>query len=296
MRSAASVLVLAVVELSCSTSPPPLIDARHDAARDRSTTDRPSTGDLPGADLPGADRPVKKDVVAWPTCADGTLIGQCSTTRPYICNDQQKLAHMCSKCGCPGYETCNSAQGCDPTVAQLGPKADAYVDELQPAKNFGSAPALQLGRQWGTQGWIDSYLDFDLPPKLLQAGSLATVEKATLRLQLYGWGGWPVDFNVGLVSGTWSETVITYSNVPAAQSSVFDRQVTWGPNAIDVTELVKAWAVTPAAVHGLRLKTIPPSKPIPPPGDGGGYGYGATLGSRENADPAKRPVLEIVYR
>jgi hypothetical protein len=296
MRAGSFVLCALLALVACDESSPPRpADARREAAGDRSGVDRSPVV----ADLSAADRPGQKDVTAWPTCSDGTVVGQCSAqNKPFFCNAQQKLEHRCSACGCPGLQKCNTAlQSCEDAVAKLLPKADAYVDELQPAKNYGSEPELKLARQWGTKGWMDSYLDFDLPAELVQAGILATIEKATLKLQVVGWGGWPVDYEVGLISGSWSELQITYSSVPAVQSSPISGRMKWGSNEIDVSSLVQAWVLSSAAVHGLRLKALPPSVPIPPPTDAGaGYGYSVTMDSREHADPTKRPILEIVYR
>jgi hypothetical protein len=55
------------------------------------------------------------------TCLDGTLIGQCSTTKPKYCDGSETLIDDCQACGCPfGYE-CQTSGSCAISDVLFGP-------------------------------------------------------------------------------------------------------------------------------------------------------------------------------
>jgi len=58
------------------------------------------------------------------TCSDGTIYGQCSTSKPSFCNNGT-LMYKCSLCGCPAGKSCNyTSEACyTPVVATPTPSS-----------------------------------------------------------------------------------------------------------------------------------------------------------------------------
>ncbi|MBU3940590.1 MAG: hypothetical protein KKH88_01545 [Nanoarchaeota archaeon] len=63
-------------------------------------------GDLIFTDIPLGDGPIGE-----PACSDGTLFGQCTETRPYICQAGE-LVENCQVCGCPRNRACKPDGTC----------------------------------------------------------------------------------------------------------------------------------------------------------------------------------------
>lgn len=49
-------------------------------------------------------------------CSDGTLIGNCSLTKPLYCNSSKELVNNCSYCGCENSFSCLTDQSCIRTI------------------------------------------------------------------------------------------------------------------------------------------------------------------------------------
>ncbi|MFH1788152.1 MAG: hypothetical protein ABH834_02075, partial [Candidatus Altiarchaeota archaeon] len=58
---------------------------------------------------PFSDGPKFKVICNYPVssrCADGTMQGECSETKPFLCYSTKGLVERCDKCGCPDGQVC----------------------------------------------------------------------------------------------------------------------------------------------------------------------------------------------
>ena len=159
--------------------------------------------------------------------------------------------------------------------AQLPATADASVTIASPTTNYGSSPVLALGHETTT------YIRFSLsslPPGV-------TVQKATLMLFVDG-VSIPGTINAFAVSGSWSESSITFDNQPSHGASILPVDVsvsTASVNqyvAIDVTSTVRQWANGSLPNDGLKLVLGGPS---------GSFGFD----SKENTLTSHQPQLIV---
>jgi hypothetical protein len=118
----------------------------------------------------------------------------------------------------------------DGATFRFSPRADAYVSQARPTRNFGSDPTL---RACACPNLRRSYLRFDV------TRLAGTVTSATLRL--YGKSTSQVGYSVrSVASAEWIEDQITFANAPTpgpvvARSGSINRG-TW--SSVDVTALV----------------------------------------------------------
>lgn len=73
----------------------------------------PETVEVPQneSDGPFSDRPIFKVICHYPVssrCDDGTMQGDCSETKPFLCYSTKGLVARCDKCGCPEGELCET--------------------------------------------------------------------------------------------------------------------------------------------------------------------------------------------
>ena len=123
-----------------------------------------------------------------------------------------------------------AATATTPTVTSLTvtPLADSYVDGSKSGSNFGSATTLRVDASPD----VRSYLRFDL------SGVSGTITKLTLRIwansgQSSGWQAKPV-------SGTWTESGLTFANAPSLGASVggSGKTIAGSWSSADVTALL----------------------------------------------------------
>jgi glucose/arabinose dehydrogenase len=169
----------------------------------------------------------------------------------------------------PATDTTYTASFDQLTKLTLSPVADARVEEANPSTAYGTQSKLRV--DGGADPDMESYLRFNV------AGvSDGTVVSAKLRLSsLTGTIDGPTLRSAG---NSWSESTVTWSNRPAAGSTVVDdREAIVAPSQVEynVKSLVNAdgtvsFALKPASSDGLDFA------------------------SREYADTTKRPVLELL--
>ncbi len=145
------------------------------------------------------------------------------------------------------------------TEVRLLAAADAYVDQDEPALNFGSDYFLPAGNDQPVapaEGVMRVLIRFDLPNR---AG--ASVTRAVLRVNYRGFWDYPDRPRVIAVQaavGEWAEQSVTWYSQPARAAEV-DGSTTinandqFGYREIDVTALVKKWYEGSLANDGLYL-------------------------------------------
>ena len=125
--------------------------------------------------------------------------------------------------------------------------ADAHVNSARPTVNYGGLSNISVGG--GTMGLIR----FDLGT--LPAGTTGSqISKATLRLyvnRVYT----PGAVSVAPLTGSWSESAVTYSTVPTAGDAAGSVAVMEGEQfvTVDVTPVVQGWVTNPDTNFGLAL-------------------------------------------
>lgn len=211
------------------------------------------------------------------SCKDGTTLGACSSQKPLRCGALLVLAQDCKSCGCPAGSTCGASSRCSGTLkAELS--ADAHVVEPEPAGCFGALPTLKLGRAWN--GETHALLGLDLsaiPPHAL-------VDSATLSVEVVSWSGTALPIEVRLLVDPWAEGQVTWASAPRPLATpAATASLGWGPNLVEVTQLVEAWLASPYVRYGLVLKPAGTDK------------NSLQLASREEASTVKRPRVTIVF-
>ena len=151
----------------------------------------------------------------------------------------------------------------------FSPVADARVEEANPLTNFGTSSRLQAT---STIPARESYLRFQL------AGITGRVVSAKLRLTSTtdGTKDGPALYGTG---NAWSETQITWANRPPHGAAPVDDEGVIPLGAVvdyDATALVQGDGT-------LNLALIPT------------YNDNVDFGSREHAEPVKRPLLEVTF-
>jgi glucose/arabinose dehydrogenase/PKD repeat protein len=161
----------------------------------------------------------------------------------------------------------NLASVTTPTELAFAPVADARVEEAKKSTNFGAATTLRSAA--GSNPDIESYLKFEI------TGIPGPVRTAKLRLSALSFS-----FDgpgVRSAASTWTEPRIKWSNRPArGRSAVDDKSWVWGTVEYNVKPLVTGnGTVSFALISSTTAVT--------------------DFGSREYADPARRPQLIVGY-
>ena len=126
---------------------------------------------------------------------------------------------------------------------------DSYVNSAYPTTNYGALTNLYVG------GGGTAFIQFDLSS--LPSGTTSSqIGKATLRVfvnRVNTSGA----VTVQAVSGSWSESGITYASMPALGSTVssFTPAAADQFFTIDVTSLVQGWVTSPSTNFGLALSS-----------------------------------------
>lgn len=156
--------------------------------------------------------------------------------------------------------------------------ADTYVHAGYPAEAFGGQDLLfvVLGTPPNRSRLL---VDFDLSSL---AG--ATIESATLRLQMYQSGTASVPAYLSRISDAWTEGGATWDAQPATTSTLPQAQITKSTPTLtfDVTALVAEAAADPSTFHGIALASRE---------TGASFTY--AFASRERQ--AQAPTLEVTY-
>lgn len=145
------------------------------------------------------------------------------------------LATMCTAAGL----LANTAQSVATTIP-VTPTADAYVDSSQPATNFGTSTLLQQDSNSSSQ--MISYLTFTV------SGLSGAPTSAILHLNSEVTGQTPT--KVFAVTGSWTETGVTWNSRPAIGTTVLGQA---GPLVIgDVTADING-AITGNGTYSFAL-------------------------------------------
>ncbi|MBX7235145.1 MAG: DNRLRE domain-containing protein [Caldilineales bacterium] len=181
-----------------------------------------------------------------------------------------------------------------PVTIQLTANADAYYSQWAPATNYGAADLLSVR----SENVMEAFLAFPLE----QLPANAQVLEANLHLAVQGRSNTlPLRLDVQRLNRSWTELGLTWvqasENTAWAQAGAgavpADRAATiyasanlaaTGPVTIPVTSLVADWVQGGAGNYGLILHGV----------SSGRVQY--DIGSREQTDPAARPILAITYR
>jgi hypothetical protein len=166
-----------------------------------------------------------------------------------------------------------------PGFAQFTPSDDAYVNSAGPTTNYGAAGTLGVESPSQT-----SFIRFDLTA-VPSGYTGAQVAKATLKLFVNGVTA-AGNFNIDLVSGSWTEKTITYSLQPALGNTIASgiALTTASKNCyieVDVTSTVQAWLNGTEPNDGIALVANSP--------------LNATFTTKENTGTSHPPELDIVY-
>ncbi|MGA8742030.1 MAG: DNRLRE domain-containing protein [Terracidiphilus sp.] len=126
---------------------------------------------------------------------------------------------------------------------------DSYVNSAYPTTNYGALTNLYVG------GGGTAFIQFDLSS--LPSGTTSSqISKATLRVfvnRVNTSGA----VTVQSVTGSWSESGITYATMPTLGSTVssFTPAAADQFIAVDVTSLVQGWVTSPSTNFGLALSS-----------------------------------------
>src|ERR1700734_704588 len=150
---------------------------------------------------------------------------------------------------------------------------DAHVSSAQPGVNSGSLSNLNVG------GGYTALVQFDLG--MLPPGTTpAQIAKATLRVYCNR-ADVPGVVQAEFVSGSWTESSVTYATLPAVGALLQTAQVLGAGEFVtfDVTSAVQGWVGTPATNFGLALIA--------------GSGAVVQFDSKENDETSHAPELEV---
>ncbi len=177
----------------------------------------------------------------------------------------------------------NEADGYTGTRATYGSTADTWGEEDRPNDNYGTD--TEMVTQSGNNSKNGrSFVEFDVSG--IPGGS--TVDSATLTLCPDKDPTSARTYDVHRVSASWVETTLTWNNQPSVAASATDSQTQPGSltcTTWTVTADVQAW-VDGTANNGWRVSDD----------DEGNGNVSTEYKTREHADTADRPLLEVMYR
>jgi hypothetical protein len=181
-----------------------------------------------------------------------------------------------------------------PSLLRLPAAADASASQDVPATNFGSAAIVTSGkdftstptfRVWFTRG----HYQFDLSP----LAGLPAPARARLRVwQAQSFAAGCLEATLHRLTAPWSEATVTWNNKPAHDPAVIATACVGdsfdlGWKVFDVTALVQGWRNGTFPNHGLVIRD-PTEHPA-------GAARPLHAASREAADPAQHPQLEVAW-
>ena len=172
-------------------------------------------------------------------------------------------------------------------IMALPLSADTYVDQDQPDGSFGGDSELMYISGNSGEGYSRLLVQVDLS-NLSPALDLFRAELVFQQLD----GTILNSGHTHIIEATWSETSVTWNNMPPFTAEAFTR---WYDSfATGAQEL--RWDLTSAAVQWLQNPLSNYGAVIRDSYEGpAGASRTAILGSRENADPALRPRIELYY-
>jgi hypothetical protein len=153
---------------------------------------------------------------------------------------------------------------------------DSWINEASVSQNNGSATTLRATASTTNTSRTRAVIGFTLPA----IPSNETITGATLKLFVTTAGTKSVTVN--RLTGTWTETGVTWTNFNASFNATAEASFTpssAGAISIDVTSLVQGWANGTNANNGLGLI--------------GAAGSAAIFASREATTTGNRPQLVI---
>lgn len=171
----------------------------------------------------------------------------------------------------------------DPSVVIKGSSdvKDAFVSSLNDSTNYGSNNYLRTG--WSTNYNVRrSYIKFDIPTSVPGY----SITSAYMSLKLHDCGNAPT-VKAYRVTGSWSESTITWNNKPGYTSTNASSAATLQADdwyKFNVTDIVKKWCKGDNSNYGFLVKDDTES----------GSGNWATFYSSE-AESSNQPELSITY-
>ena len=165
-------------------------------------------------------------------------------------------------------------------AAQIPATDDGYTASSSANGNFGNQSML-------TVVWpgVNSYIRFDLTalPSGLNSSNMS---KATLRLNINGVTS-AGTFDVYLVTGSWTEGALTFTNAPTLGAKVATGISVALPKRnfidVDVTSAVQAWLSSPTPSPNYGIALVP----------GSGSSISVAFDSKENTSTSHDPELYV---
>ncbi len=158
----------------------------------------------------------------------------------------------------------------------LAPVADSYVYDGSPASNYGASPTLACKLITTSNSYTrETYLGFDLSG-VTRAPLAASLRLSPVSIATAGIHG------VQAVAQSWTESGITWNNRPFPTGPA---NSTWLPvlSARTSSDVLSAVLARSGGALDFRVITLAPT-----------FDGFVNYASRENADPALRPTLELV--
>ena len=181
--------------------------------------------------------------------------------------------------------TSTGASTITPTSCTLSAAdADSYVDQVVSAANFGTLTTLDVRSSSSTAQ--RTFVRIDIAACPVPANALITA--ANLKLFLYSAPANPRTYDAHRVSGSWTETGITWTNQPSVSDAAATSTATGSSSNVTLTWDVKADVqayVDGTANNGWRLKDRSETGPA----------RTGQFRSAEYGTAAQRPILEITY-
>lgn len=174
-----------------------------------------------------------------------------------------------------------------PTTCTLGPSADAYVFQLLATTNFGTATTLDVASTSASAK--ETFVQFDLSACSAAIPTGAIVQSALLELTVSALATSTRTYVLKSAASSWSETTLTWSNVPAvAAAAAASTTVNVGTAAGAVVQ----WSVVSDVQSFVTAATTNNGWRLSDSAEGSGIST-LSFGSREAA--TGRPQLVITY-
>lgn len=173
------------------------------------------------------------------------------------------------------FANCNTLKASG--TLSIYPTVDSYVSASATSANYGTNTNLMV--QYSSELLTYITLGYSGLP------ANAIITKAELLLWASAVTSSSSVFNFDLVSASWNESTITYTNKPAISGSgriTKSGFVTTGYTSIDITSWMLGWQASTIYNYGIRLSAA-------------ASGNSATFYSSEHATTSYRPVLKITY-
>jgi hypothetical protein len=172
------------------------------------------------------------------------------------------------------------------TSCVLGAQADSYVSEFELSTNHGTATSLTVRSE--SLGNRRSLLQFDVASCAIPSGAL--IRSATVRLVVTTAPAESRTYAVHRVTGSWTETGVTWSNQPSVASSA-----TASASTGTIAGAVVQWSVEPDVDAFVQGTAVNNGWRVSDASEGALTSVQTAFAARENGTTSIRPSLSITY-